>query len=478
MRVTEAATLTTAHPEVAAAPSRELPGRALTAGVVAGALTFVAYLPGIRRSLDFDSAETVGLFVRPGPPWAAFREQEVFNNHPMFSFLEQLVRVTTGRFDAATMRLLPILCGAVAVGVLTWFTARRHGWLAGVVAGAVLACNPTFADLSRSVRGYSLLTLCAVVATIIVVDDRPAPAGRLGRLDALYILVAGIGLATHLYMVPVIAAHVGVVVSRRRFDDRWRQRFVGALLVGACAYAGMAATMFHAAGAHSRFFQADIPWRVATMATGGGWASLVLAPLVVMGALAVLTGSRAARAAALALVTVLVGMWVVMQSSALHERFFVWMVPGVAYLVAVAVGRIGHDVRVGHLLAAGSVALALIAVIPGAAADPTGYRQAAALVRQVGAMGERGCVVDVGVLPMAGYLDVPEDFAIVTDPADLDRCDVVVVAAWWPTKAAWFAADRRVIAAAEQEFPHRLILDAADPTLVLSRRPLPAGTAI
>src|SRR4051794_6609594 len=123
--------------------------RPVWAGAGLGLLTFLGYLPGLGRSLDFDSAQTLGMFIKPGPPWDAFRLQAAFNNHPMFSFFEQLVRVTTARTDPATMRVLPILFGALAVAVLTWFPARRHGLVAGVVAGGLLAANPTFASLSR-----------------------------------------------------------------------------------------------------------------------------------------------------------------------------------------------------------------------------------------------------------------------------------------------------------------------------------------
>lgn len=452
------------------APPTDLPRgrqRAPLAGAVLGAVTFLAYLPGLWRSLDYDSAETVGLFIRPGPPWAAFRDQLVFNNHPMFSFLEQLVRVTTGRADAATLRVLPIVFGALAVGVLTWFAGRRHGVVAGVMAGAVLASNPTFVDVSRSVRGYSLLTLCAIVATVLAAEDRTS---RPGRIDIAYIVVAGIGLATHLFMIPVIVAHMAAVVVRRRLDRHWRTRFVGALLVGATAYAGMAVTMVQAAGAHSRVLQPDLPGRVATMATGGRWASALLIPLVVVGGLRVLHGSRGARGAAIALVAVLVGLWAVMASSALDERFFVWLVPGVAYLVAVAVARY----RAGYLFALGSVVLALVTLIPGYTSDPTAYRQASEMLRKAAAQGQRGCVVGVGAVAMAGYLDMAKDFGAVTDPAGLNRCDLVVVAAWWPTTASWFARDAGVIHAAEQRFAHRLVLEAGDPALVLSNRPFPS----
>ena len=471
-------TITTLQAAVARrSPRTAGPGPA--AGLAAGTLTFLAYLPGIGRSLDFDSAVTVGRFVRPGPPWAVFREQAVFNNHPMFSFLEQLVRVVTGRSDAATLRLLPILFGALAVAVLTWFVVGRHGLVAGLAAGAVLACNPTFVQLSRAVRGYSLLTLCAIVATIIVAEDRPdnepaTPATRRRWSGPLYVVFAGVGLATHLYMVPVIAAHIGALLARGGLDDRWRRRFLWTGALASCAYAGMADVMFHATSSHSRVFHADMPWRVATMATGGGWVSLALAPLVLVGAVAVLRGGRGARGAALSLGMVLLVPWALLQSSALEDRFFVWLVPGVAYLVGVAVGRI----RAGALLVAGSAIVAVTMVVPRYTADPTGYRAAAAVLRSVDAAGERGCVVgSTGVPPMLAYLDQPRDFTVVTDPSGLDGCDVLVVAVWWPTTAYWYSQDRRVIDAAEGRFAYRLVIGPGDPALVLSNRPLPTSVA-
>ena len=220
MSRTAAAPPRTAPPPSRRRAERPAPRRTSTvAGAALGSITFFAYLPGVGRSLDFDSAQTVGMFVKPGPPWAAFTRQAVFNNHPFFSFLEQLVRVATGSTGAAAMRVLPILFGALTVAVLTWFASQRLGLLAGVVAGTLVACNPTFATLSRSVRGYSLLTLCAVVSTVLVARDDGCWSRR---RDIAYVAVAGVGLATHLYMVPVVAAHAGAVVARRQLDRGWR----------------------------------------------------------------------------------------------------------------------------------------------------------------------------------------------------------------------------------------------------------------
>ncbi|HVL04820.1 MAG TPA: glycosyltransferase family 39 protein [Acidimicrobiales bacterium] len=450
-----------ATPTPAPAPS----AAAVGAGAGLGVVTFLAYLPGLGRALDFDSAHTVGMFVKPGPPWAAFSSQAAFNNHPFFSFLEQLVRVVTGRTDAATLRILPILCGAAAVGVLTWFAARRHGLAAGLVAGGLLAANPTFATLSRGVRGYSLLVLCAIVATVLAVEDRP---GRPGWWDAAYGAVAGAGLATHLYMLPVLAAHAGLVAARREFDARWRVRFTGAACVAGVAYVGMAASMIDTMGSYARVLEADLPWRVAVMATGGGWASAAALPLVVAGGVLVLRGSRAARGAAAALAAVLLVQWAGLQSSALTPRFFVWLVPGAAYLAAVAVGR----VPVAAVVGAASCAVTAWALAPGFTGHPTAYRHAAALIGEVNAAGGRSCVVNIGVSPMLAYLDSPRDFAAVVHPTQLDTCDAVFVASWWPTDAGWYARDREVIAEAERRFPHRLEVRVGDPTLVLSSEPL------
>lgn len=281
------------------------------------------------------------------------------------------------------------------MGVLTWFASRRLGLAAGLIAGGLLAANPTFASLSRATRGYSLLVLCAVVATILVAEDRP---DRSMWFDLAYVAVAGMGLATHLYMLPVVVAHFGTVVAKGRWGFRWRLRFAGVAGVAVLAYAGMATTMIDAMGRYPRSFQAGLPWELAVMATGSGWASVAVTPLVVGGGLFVLHRSRASRGAVLAFGAAFLVLWAGMQSSALTARFLVWLVPGATYLAAVAVGRI----RAGFLLGAASMALAVVAALPGYTAGPTAYSEAAAVIRRANAEGARSCVVDVGGITDAG----------------------------------------------------------------------------
>ena len=236
----------------------------------------------------------------------------------------------------------------------------------------------------------------------------------------------------------------------------------------------MADVMLHATAAHGRVFRADMPWQVATMVTGGGWASLALAPLVVVGAWVVLRGSRGARGAAIALAVVLLVLWAGLRSAALEDRFFVWLVPG--RRLPGGRGR-GPDPGAGRSWPRPRPPWPRpprSRVAPGYTADPTGYRAAAA--RAAGGRRRRraGCVVgSTGVQPMLAYLDQGVDFTAVTDPSGLDGCDVLVVATWWPTTAEWFAQDRRVIDAAEGRFAHRLVIGPGDRALVLS--PVPAA---
>jgi hypothetical protein len=335
----------------------------------------------------------------------------------------------------------------------------------------VVAVNPTFSELSRAVRGYSLLALCALVATIVLVDDL-LPAGELRPAfrrwsGGVYVVAVAIGVATHLFMVLVVVAHLVTLVGARRFDERWRQRFLFVAVLSALAYAGLARAMLDASGEHGTVFKGGLPVDVAEHILGSGWAAIVALPVALFG-LVVALRSRVVRIGSVGFVVAFAFLWLLYRSSALTPRFFVFLVPVVGLLVAAAVGRV-------HLLGAVvvlSAVLALTSMVDGYRIDPTSYRQAADVIRAVDSTGGRSCVVDVGVLPMEAYADTPRDFSAVTDSGQLQSCDVVVVATWWHTDAEFYRTDRDIITAAEQRFPNQTVLGSDDPALVLSVAPL------
>ena len=449
--------------------------RPIIAGVGLGIVTFVSYLPGLHRSLDFDSAETVGLFIREGPPWAVFKRQAVFNNHPFFSFLEQLVRVVTGRSDAAAMRILPIACGAAAVGLVAWYAARRFSLVAGVIAAAFVAANPMMNELSREVRGYSLVALCALVSTLVVIEElipRPGERSAFGRWSGVwYVASLSIGLATHLYMGVVAITHVGMVLAAGRLDESWRKRFLGAAVLSLSAYAAMAGTMRDAGRAMLPLLQPRFPIDVAEAVLGGGYAALIVLPVIAVG-LSIAARNRVVLGGAIAFAATFTLVWLAYRSPALTTRYFVFLVPLAGLALAVAIARAAALL----VVTVSSAALAALSLVNAYTAEPTAYRQAAQVIHDVKQSGGRACVSPIGVPQMKAYAEESRDFIGISHPEDLDECDVVLVVAWWQTDASWYQDDREVLAEAPREFDTSTVLPAGDRALVFSRGPLSRWT--
>jgi hypothetical protein len=240
-------------------------------------------------------------------------------------------------------------------------------------------------------------------------------------------------------------------------------------LLSLLAYVGMARIMVDANAAHDRVFQPRLPWQVAQMALGDGWAAVVLAPVVALGALA-FVHMRSARVAVATFLVTFVLVWAVGRSSGLGPRFFIFLLPAIGVLTAAAVRRIPRLAFLG----AASAVIAAVSIVGTYRDDPTSYREAANIIRSINAAGGHSCVVDAGVPPMTAYVDERRDFTAITEPSQLGACDVVVVAAWWQSNARWYQQDNVIVADAERRFANRLILESADPALVLSKLPLSA----
>ena len=151
---------------------------------------------------------------------------------------------------------MPIVCGALAVGVLVWAVYRRWGPTAGATAGLVLASNPMYVQLSRSARGYSMLVLVAIVSTSLLLHllracDRAAVVG--------YILVVAAGVMTHLFMSVVLLTHVAEVARRRRVDAWWWLIWSSIAALALFAYARMTEDLLRAGQDRGRIFKLTFP---------------------------------------------------------------------------------------------------------------------------------------------------------------------------------------------------------------------------
>jgi hypothetical protein len=134
---------------------------------VAGSAAFALGLVNIGRSFGYDEAITYANFINEGSPRRALTTQVVFNNHPMFSFMQAMLwRV--GFVGETAQRLAPVACGAATVGIVTYEVTRRRNAFAGLLAGCVVMLNPLVLPLYRSVRGYALATLAVLVAALLI----------------------------------------------------------------------------------------------------------------------------------------------------------------------------------------------------------------------------------------------------------------------------------------------------------------------
>lgn len=428
------------------------PLRRHAAALTLGGVVFGTYMIAAGRSYDYDSSETVGAFVATRSLLDPLRRQIFFNNHPLFSLLEHVVYSAGGTSETA-LRVLPAACGAGAVAVLTGWLGRRS-LLAGVSAGLLLAAEPLFAAESRAVRGYSLLVLCAVVSSLLLVRLLERPSGR--AVEIGYVVSLAAALATHLYALFVLAGHVGAVAGSGRLGRRWLLRWVAALALGGSVYIGLARTMLAASRGERGHFDADFPARAAHALLGVQPVAVVLFAALGLIGLVVLRRRGAVAATAVVLAGLLVD-WAVIAPLDLWPRYLLWVVPAFAGLAGVAVARW----RPIAVLAVAAIVLMgrldaqrwLLPMLPS--------RPVAALVAELRTRDERVCALPFTRGALMAYVPAPPE---VTRLSQLHECDALVSIA---------TRQRGILAEARSSFPFSARWSAQTPMLVLSRTPLP-----
>jgi len=147
-------------------------------------------------------------------------------------------------------------------------------------------------------------------------------------------------------------------------------------------------------------------------------------------------------------------LWLVLRPAFLYPRFFVFLVPACAYLMAAAIARWWV---LGPVVALGAAA-AVLSQASGYTQDPLALPQAAAAVERIHASGQRACVIHSDEQVLSGYTS---EFTVVTRPEQLKDCDAVVVVSW--------GVDLALRDQAAQEFPRLTTLEAYYPAVVLER---------
>jgi hypothetical protein len=344
------------------------------------------------------------------------------------------------------------------VGVSATVLARRFGLLAGACAGLFIATNPMFVENSRDLRGYSLAAILALLSTLVLVNSLSLKGRGLGSgARVAYALLLGLAIATHLFVIVVLGVHVVWIAMRRSRVDlkRLGPAWVAALAIGVAANANIEVMEFVQHGFPPSLFNPAFPLYLVLFLVGAP----VLLPLGVWLSTAGL-GLWAARReprvwAAVAVVAVVVAiLWLVLQPAYLYPRFFIFLVPGVAYLMGAAIKR-------WWVLAPLVVAAAIFAIaaqVPGYTEDPLALPQAAKAVDLSRAGGGNPCVIHSDESVLAAYTTA---FTVVTTADQLSGCSEVIIVSW--------NVDPTLRDLAAQEFPRRTLLPAYYQAVVLAR---------
>ena len=435
--------------------------RHVVAGALLGAATTAIYLIGSNRSFGYDAAATFANFVATPSLWDAFAVHSVLptipltqvasNDHVLLSFLSHVIYSTTGTRSEVVYRLLPALAAGGTVGLMSSALAQRFGMLAGVGAGLFIATNPLFVDSSRDLRGYSLATLGAVVATLIL-------AGRWTRWRlAAYAVVLGLAIATQLFVIVVLLVHIGWIATRRSWPQlrQLAPAWIVAAAIGAGANANIQVMEFVQHGYPASLFYPTFPRDLVLFVVGAPVLLTVGLWLSTAGlGLWRLRGEAWLWAAVVVVAVVVAALWLGLQPAFLYPRFFMFLVPACAVLMAAAIARwkvLAPVVAAGAVVAAWSQA-------PLYTTDPLALPQAAAAVERLHSDGRRVCVIHSDEQVLAAYTT---DFAVVSTPDQLAGCDAVVVVSW--------GIDLSLRDVAAREFPRATGLQAYYPAVVLER---------
>jgi hypothetical protein len=441
-------------------------------GIVLGVATAAIYLIGSNRSFGYDAAATFANFIATPSLWDAFATHSAVptielksiasNDHVLLSLLSHVIYSATGSRSEVVYRLVPALAAGGTVGVMAKVLSERFGMLAGVSGAMYIASVPLFVDNGRDLRGYSLAAFCSVLATILLVSRDPAPeAGQRGRWTGpaliAYSLLMGLAIAAQLFAGVVLVAHMAWIATHRDAPQlvRLAPAWVVAALIGVAANANIQFMELVQHGYPASVFIPDFPSYLVLFLLGapvalpiGLWLSATL-----MGMWVLRTEPRLWASVAVIVVVVAI-LWLGLKPAYLYPRFFIFLVPACAFLMAAAIARWWV---LAPVVLAGAV-VSVISLATGYTQDPLALPQAAAFVDRTHAAGRTACVIHADEQVLAAYTT---NFKVVTNAGQLNGCDAVVVVSW--------NVDTALRDEAALQFPRRTILQAYYPAVVLER---------
>jgi hypothetical protein len=260
------------------------------------------------------------------------------------------------------------------------------------------------------------------VTTLVVV--RGLERDRVsGAEQVLYGLFAALGLATHLYMVGVLALHGGYLLLRRRnLLDRFVIPWLIAVALGALAFLDQMSNFKTVNEVLGHRFLRTFPIDLTVELLGGFSVTTIALAILLAPEVWRHRRSRNLWAGTGLIAALVVAMWLVIRPYDLYPRFYFWLLLLPAVGAAMVVRR-----RPVLAIAFGAIVVAqLVVAWPRLTTDPLGNTRAAPAIRWAVDHGGTACVFDTAsALRLAPYLH-PRDLILVPSSRVPHECTVVV----------------------------------------------------
>ncbi len=401
------------------APATRSGRSAVAVALACGVGTLLAGLIRIGRSFGYDEGFTYVFFINGGSVRRALTTQIVFNNHPMFSAI-QAVGWRLGFTGETVQRLGPVVCGAVAVGLIVWFTARHVGPMPAVGAGVVLAMNPVFFEQFRLLRGYALATAAVTAAAVALWISWSDHRRRWLVVQGICMVLA---VTTHSFsaLTLLMLAVASLALGRVRMAHfvTWSIAAVVALLI---MYPVLDDMQRNAEARGSRYYS-WFPRALAQALTGWVWPAVIVTSVLIAVGLFMI-GRRSWRhvialcSAGAVFVSAVLWLWQIAQPADLYFRFFMSVVPLLAVVAGFGLAALPR------LAQPAVIVLLVVLLLPNVrdvvAVQPT-VRDAAAVVDRAREEGFEVCGRHVE--PLSVYTP---PIRLVTISDDYGDCDVYV----------------------------------------------------
>jgi mannosyltransferase len=311
------------------------------------------------------------------------------------------------------LRLLSVLCTALAVPVVYFLGCRLAGSRAGLIAAFLIAASPFVVRYSQEARPYAMVLLLSAATSLALLRAIEQPTWRrwIG-----YAVLAVASLYVHDTMAFVFLVHGIWALTTVPIRGRQFWRFVvafGAIGLSALPLAGLLSEPVF-----TFVPPLTLSWLMSVLGGVAGGTSLLLAfwlGAVGLGAIAAFSRLRQGRvgwsvalAVALGLVPILVEVAISVRRPMLEDRYLMVSVPGLAICAGIGIAAIPWD-KIRWLGVALFVVLAVVALIPWYTGAPKeGWREAEQIISAGFRPGD-------GIVVYPRYCRLPFDYYVVQD---------------------------------------------------------------